>query len=28
MPPYVIEKDDLSRITKAINEVIGEADHV
>jgi adenosylmethionine-8-amino-7-oxononanoate aminotransferase len=28
IPPYVIEKDDLSRITKAINEVIGEADHV
>lgn len=28
MPPYIIEKDDLSRITKVINEVVGEEGHV
>lgn len=28
MPPYIIEKDDLSRITKAMYEVAGEAEDV
>ncbi len=28
MPPYVIEKDDLSRIAKAMVEVVGETDDV
>lgn len=28
MPPYIIEGEDLSRITRAVTEVVGEADHV
>lgn len=28
MPPYIIDKEDLSRITTAIIEVVGEEDHV